>query len=296
LITARPLVQDDLEAVVALLHAYDRRWFGEPVLTAEDVRTEWGSPTFDLTADSEGWDEDGAVVAFGTLGTRGEIELAVRDDWAGAGLEDALLERWETEARLRGFDAVHRHLPVADAEGRALLEARGWRARRTGWMLELPADAAVQGGDVPAGYLLRPMRELDVPAVHRLVGEAFAPYGSTPRSYEDWRAGTVDRADLTLEHCRVVTREDEVVGVCLVIDPAESAEEREVWVPQLAVAEAHRRRGLARALLAATTLAARDRGVPRVALYTHADTGALGLYEGFGMRVRHSLVECELPF
>ncbi|GAA3567637.1 hypothetical protein GCM10022197_24750 [Microlunatus spumicola] len=293
MITARPLAEDDLPAVVELLHAYDRRWFSEPTLGAADVRAEWSAPAFDLATDSEGWEEDGELVAFGTLGTRGGIEVAVRDDWAGAGLEDALLGRWETAARDRGLDTVHRDLPAADEEGRARLEARGWVVRRTGWLLRLPTGAPVEARETP-GYVVRPMRADDVPAVHGVVDDAFSVYGHR-RSYEDWRAGTVDRPDVTPEHCHVATRDDVVVGACLVVDPPPDAgPEAEAWVPQLAVADDHRRHGLARELLARTTLAARGRGVPGLALYTNEDTGALGLYERFGMLVRHTLVECSL--
>jgi len=294
MITARPLVETDLPAVLDLLHAYDRRWFGEPLLTLEDVRADWAAPAFDLAVDTEGWDEDDELVAFATLGSRGAIELAVRDDWTGAGLEDALLERWETEARRRGFDVVRRDLPAADDDGRALLQSRGWTVDRDGWILGLAAGSPVEEHDLPDGYAIRPLREEDVPAVHAVISEAFARYGHR-RSYDDWRSGTVDRADLTLEHCHVVTWRGEVVGACLVVDPVEeTGPEREAWVPQVAVDDDHRRRGLARELLARTALSARGRGVPRLALYTNGDTGALGLYERFGMVVRHSLVECSL--
>ncbi|HEY0241007.1 MAG TPA: GNAT family N-acetyltransferase [Friedmanniella sp.] len=299
MITARPLVEADLPTVLELLHAYDRRWFGEALLSVEDVRADWAAPLFDLAVDSEGWDEDGTLVAFGTLGSRGEIELGVRDDWAGAGLEDALLERWETEARRRGLEAVRRDLPVTDEAGLARLRTRGWVVLRTGWMLRLSADAPVARRTLPDGYAVRPLAEADVEGVHRVMRDAFAPYGSPPRSY-DWRAAMIDRPDLVLGHCRVATWRGELVGACLLNDPAEAdpededAAEPEAWVPQLAVADGHRRRGVARELLAATVLAARGRGVPQLALYTHADTGALGLYEDFGMVVRHTLAECAL--
>ncbi|GAB2591983.1 GNAT family N-acetyltransferase [Microlunatus antarcticus] len=296
MITARPLERSDLAAVVDLLQAYDRQWFGEPVLGVEDVRSAWEAPAFDLATDSEGWDEDGELVAFGTLGAAAEVELAVRQDWAGAGLEDAVLDRWETEARRRGLDKLRRDLPATDDEGRARLEARGWTVERTGWMLRLDPNTPVQEQDLPDGYAVRPLAEPDVPAAYTVISEAFARYGFR-RTYADWRAGTVDRADLTLEHGRIVTWRDEVVGVCLVIDPAPgggSASDAEAWVPQVAVDEGHRRRGLARELLARTAVAARGRGVPRLALYTNGDTGALGLYERFGMEVRHTLVECSL--
>lgn len=295
MITSRPLVEADLPAVVDLLQAYDRRWFGEAVLGAEDVRSAWSAPAFDLATDSEGWEEDGELVAFSTLGTRAEIEVAVHQDWAGAGLEGTLLGRWEREARERGFDAVRRDLPATDDEGRALLEARGWTVRRTGWMLRLAAGTPVELRELPAGYAIRPMAADDVEASYRVIGDAFAPYSSTRRSYEDWRSGTLDRPDVALEHCRVATWRDQVVGVCLVVDENEaSVHPTEAWVPQLAVVDAHRRRGVARELLARTTQAARERGRPELALYTNSDTGALGLYERFGMVVRHSLVECAL--
>ena len=292
MITARPLEPADLDAVVELLTAYDRRWFGEPFLTAEDVRAGWAAPGFDLVADSEGWEEDGGLVAFGTL-AHAHVELAVREDWAGAGLEDVLLDRWETEARRRGLSAVQRHLAATDAPGLGLLEARGWEVLRPGWSLRLEPAIRVVVPDLPAGYAVRPMREADLPVVHRVVGDAFAAYGST-RSYADWRAGTVDRADATVGHGRVATWADEVVGACLVVDPTDAGPGAEAWVPELAVAGRHRRQGLGRALLAATALAARERGVPRLGLYTHSGTGALSLYEGVGMVVRHSLVECGL--
>ena len=294
MITARPLEERDLDTVVELLHVYDRRWFGEPLLSREDVRAEWSAPAFDLATDSEGWDEDGELVAFGTLGTRGAVELAVRDDWAGAGLEDALLDRWESEARQRGFTVARRDLPAADEEGRARLQARGWSVGRAGWMLALAADTPIEPGELPDGYVLRPMLQDDVRSVYEVISRAFGRYGYV-RPYEDWRAGTINRPDLTLQHCQVATWRGEVVGVCLVVDPVGgAAPDAEAWVPQVAVDDDHRRRGLARGLLARTALAARGRGIPRLALYTNADTGALGLYERFGMVVRHTLVECEL--
>ena len=292
MITARPLVEADLDAVTDLLQAYDRRWFGEPFLTAEDVRAGWAAPGFDLALDGEGWDEDGGLVAFGTL-AHAYVELALREDWAGAGLEDALLDRWETEARRRGLDAVHRHLAAADVPGLALLADRGWEVVRRGWSLRLEADTPVVVPDLAGGYAVRPMREADLPAVHELSTQAFAGYGPTP-GYADWRAGLVDRPDATVGHSRVATRGDEVVGACLVLDPAAAGPGAEAWVPELAVAEGHRRQGLGRALLAATVLAARERGVPRLGLYTHSATGALGLYESVGLVVRHHLVECRL--
>lgn len=303
MIVARPLVESDLPAVLELLRADERRWFSEPLSTLDEVRAQWSAPDFDLGRDSEGWTDGDALVAFGTLEPRGGIELVVDESWAGAGLEDTVLDRWEAEARRRGLWSVHRDLSASDHEGRARLEGRGWVVEREGWLLALGAAVAVEERDLPGGYLVRPMVEADVGAAYAVVRDAFAPYGGPARSSGDWRAGRIERPDVTLEHCRVATWRGAVVGVCLVEDPQDDAGagagvERgaEAWVPQLAVQDTHRRRGVARALLASTTLAARARGVPRLALYTHADTGARGLYERFGMVVRQAVVECRLTF
>lgn len=295
MITARPLVETDLHAAIALLHAYDRRWFGEPVLTREDVEAEWRTPGFELETDSEGWEDEGELVAFGTLSTRAGIEIAVREDWAGAGLEAAVLDRWEGEARRRGIDAVHHDLPAADTESLTLLGSRGWTVERRGWLLALAPEVPVERRDLPPGYAVRPMREDDLAATFVVVRDAFGGYQTTRRTFEQWHAWTVDRSDVVLDHCRVATWSEEVVGACLLMEPPGGDDHRdEAWVPQLAVAQEHRRRGLARELLAATALGARDRGVSGLALYTHSDTGALGLYERFGMVVRHHLLECTL--
>ena len=302
MITSRPLRPDDLEAAVALLHADDRRWFGEPVQTLQDVRAEWNRPGFDLAASSEGWFDDAdpdaeVLVALATLSNRGDLALAVDAGWEGAGLEEALLQRWEAEARRRGMPRLQRDLAADDVEGLARLTGRGWEVDETGWVLRLDAATAVEPGPLPHGYALRPVAEADLGDVHRVVMDAFARYGPT-RPYDDWHSGMVDRPDVTLAHWRLATYEGSAVGVCLVQDPPEgdpaAAEEGEAWVPQLAVDEAHRRRGLARELLVAVVLAARERGVPRLGLYTSEETGALGLYEGVGMRVRHTLRTCVL--
>jgi mycothiol synthase len=296
-ITSRPLHHSDLDAAVALLHADDRRWFGEPVLTLEDVRAEWNRPGFDLAAASEGWFDDAgprgeALVAFATLSNRGDLAVAVDEAWQPAGLEEALLQRWEDEARRRGLPRLQRDLAAEDVEGVARLTARSWVLDETGWLLRLEPATPLAARELPGGYAVRPVLEADLPDVHRVVMDAFARYGPT-RPYDDWHSGMVDRPDVTLGHWRLATYAGAAVGVCLVQDTL-GAGGREAWVPQLAVNEEHRRRGLARELLVRVALAARERGVPRLGLYTSEATGALGLYEGLGMRVLHTLSTCTL--
>ena len=298
MITSRPLEHPDLGAAVALLHADDRRWFGEAVLAPEDVRAEWDRPGFDLATSSEGWFEDEgtageeALVAFATLTNRGDLLVAVDEAWAGAGLEEALLQRWEDEARRRGLPTLHRDLPADDVEGLARLAARGWQVEEAGWILRLDASTPLEPASLPGGYAVRAVTEDDLPEVHRVVMEAFAQYGPS-RPYEDWRSGMVDRPDVAVGHWRLATYAGLAVGACLVQDPP-GAGAGEAWVPQVAVVPGHRRHGLARELLVRVALAARERGVARLGLFTYEATGALGLYERVGMRVVHRLRTCTL--
>lgn len=299
MITSRPLTTDDLEAAVALLHADDRRWFGEPVLTPEDVRVEWDRPGFDLATSSEGWFEDAGpggeevLVALATLSNRGDLAMAVDRAWEGAGLEETLLQRWEDEARRRGLSSLDRDLAAEDAEGLARLAGRGWQVDEEGWILRLEGTTPLEAGSLPDGYGIRAVQEVDLPEVHRVVMEAFARYGPS-RPYEDWRSGMVDRADVTLGHWRLASHGSTVVGACLVQDPLGGSSAGEAWVPQVAVVEEHQRRGLASELLVRVALAARERGVPRLGLFTYEATGARGLYERLGMRVVHTLRTCTL--
>ena len=68
-----------------------------------------------------------------------------------------------------------------------------------------------------------------------------------------------------------------------------------IWVSELAVARAHRGRGLARALLTRSFSYAWRTGLGRCGLGTDARTGARGLYEHVGMHVRRTAWDYKKP-
>jgi mycothiol synthase len=286
----------DAPAVLGLAHDYDRRFFGGPVLARNDLLALWGSLDLVLSRDTEAWLDGERLVGYATLDARGDLELGVDDGWAWAGLEEVLLSRWEAAAGRRGLAEVGRYLAAADAGGADRLLARGYVARYTCWVLSLDPEVPLPERALPAGYAVRPFAEPDAAAVHVLVRDAFAEWGGVPRSFAAWRATVLDRPDVTPAHHRVVTYQGAVVGACLVIDPDPTGppDRPEAWVAQLAVHPGHRRRGLAARLLAHTGRAARERGTPYLGLSTDTRTGALGLYQGLGMRVRHTLVRYAL--
>nr|WP_281200961.1 GNAT family N-acetyltransferase [Streptomyces longwoodensis] len=76
-----------------------------------------------------------------------------------------------------------------------------------------------------------------------------------------------------------------LVGAALALDAPGTDEG---YVEQLAVRRDHRGRGIARLLLRHTFRAFHRTGVHSCTLWTHSDTGALGLYLRAGMTVRQS--------
>jgi GNAT superfamily N-acetyltransferase len=166
----------------------------------------------------------------------------------------------------------------------ALLHRRGYAPTYSLWVLRLgAADArALQDVAPPPGIRLRSMREGEERAVFEVIERAFSEWpGRSPSTFEAWHSRWLARSDF--DPSLLLLAEDEggeLVGALYAIYfPSEG------WVQQLAVDAAHRRRGIARSLLASAFSEFARRGVPRIGLNTDSQTGALGLYTRLGMQV-----------
>ena len=285
-LTAGPLTLDDVPALLALFHRYDRRFFGEPLMDADDLAADLAAPDLDLAADTLALRTgDGTLVAGGFVNARGLLEAKFAEGWDSPELQRRVVDFAENRARQRGLDAVFQFLAEADTEGAAWLGGRGYRLAYTAWILRLDPDTPIQGRDLPPGYAVRPFRSEDAESTFAVIRDAFGEWDTAPeRSFENWRARTLDRPNVDPSAFRVATYADEVIGASIVFDSADEA-----WVAQLAVAKPHRGRGVAQQLLADTYAAARTRGVPYAGLSTDTRTGALDLYQRLGMRVLFTL-------
>jgi mycothiol synthase len=180
---------------------------------------------------------------------------------------------------------VFQFLADADREGAARLQDRGYRLAYTAWILRLDPDTPIRGRDLPPGYAIRPFTLDDAEATFAVIRDAFGEWDTAPEhTFASWRARTLDRPHADPSAFRVATHAGEVIGASVVFDSADEA-----WVAQLAVAKAHRGRGVAQQLLAETYAAARERGLPHAGLSTDTRTGALDLYLRLGMRVLFTL-------
>lgn len=139
-----------------------------------------------------------------------------------------------------------------------------------------------------AAFSIRALGSEDVALMESLndvFGEAF----DSVSTYRDHRPSPDYLARLLGSECFIALaalQDDEVVGGLAAYELKKFEQERsEVYVYDLAVAEAHRRRGIATALLAEVNTIAAARGAWVV--FVQADLGdepAISLYEGLGKR------------
>jgi mycothiol synthase len=281
-----PLTVDDAPRLLELFHTYDRRFFGEPLMDADDMLSDLKSPELDLTTDSLGFrTPDSTLVAGGYVTERGHIEAQFAEGWDHPELRSRLVEFGESRARQRGLTSVFRFVADIDTEGAAWLADRGYRLSYTAWILRLDPETPIRGRTLPPGYAVRPFELADAEVSFEVINTAFGEWDTGPeRSLASWRAHILDRPTVDPSTFRVATYQGEVIGTCIVFDSADEA-----WVSYLAVAKQHRGKGVAQQMLADAYAAARARGIPYAGLSTDSRTGALDLYLRLGMRVTFTL-------
>ncbi len=291
-LTVGPLTVADAPALLALFHTYDRRFFGEGLMDADDLLSDLQAPDFDPATDSLAYRTPAEeLVAAGFLTGRNRIEAQFAEGWEDSALRSLLVDFAEARARERRMDFVEQFLAADDDAGALWLTGRGYRLHHTAWILSLGAQTPIAGRTLPPDYAVRPFSMSDAEALHRVIVDAFAEWDDGPaQSFPVWRAATFDRANVDPSAFRIATHHGQVIGGCTVFDSA-----GEAWVSHLAVDQAHRRRGVAQQLLADAYAAARARGVPNAGLSTDTRTGALDLYLRLGMRVKFTLDNWQLP-
>lgn len=293
-LATRPLTLADAGAVVAVMHQTERRTLGRELVEAADLVADWQRPSFDLATESVGvLDAEGALVAYAEVYAGERSEVFVADAVTGRGVGTALLRWTWAVARARGSAVVGQTVPDTHTDALALFAAHGYEHRWTSWILRFPDDVPLPPVTLPAGVVLRPLQPgRDEQAAFDVVETAFGEWPDrTPSTYGDWAARTLSRPGfepwqllLAVEGDPGQPETSAVVGVAALSLTGDG----EGWVDQLAVARAHRGRGLGAALLGAGFAELRRRGATSANLSTDSRTGALGLYEHVGMRTLHA--------
>lgn len=270
---ARPLADQDIPAVVALVNACELADSGEVMLEAADIASDLVHA--DRDRDAVVIVQNGRIVAWGLIWDRRKRWADVHPDARGQGIGTWLL-RWSAwRAQQLGADRIGQTIEDGRADVAAWFAANGYTPRYTSWVLTMAATSSASTAE--------PAQPAEYDTVLDLFEQTFSEHRDRhPVDPVRWRAMTVEREGFVPEDLIVIREDGQPVAGAFLIDADE------IWVDKLAVIPSARGRGHARDLLAAAGQRAVRAGHDRVRLSTDSNTGALEVYTRLGMTVERS--------
>jgi mycothiol synthase len=285
--TSRPARLGDVDVITELVAECEIDLDGVVEVDRGDVEMSFGRAGYDVARDCLIVLEGDAPVGWAEV-HKARAEADVLPSHRGGGIGTALLAWTESRARETGQAVVMQTVTEVNLAAAQLFRRNGYEPTETAWLLEIRFDDGLPLAPAPPeGITIRPFeRGVDEPAVHRVIEDAFNEWpGHAPQSFEEWVNDFPAHASFAPDLSPLAFEGDELVGASVYLDYADSDEG---WVQQLATKATHRHRGIARALLHHAFGIAYASGKPACGLSTNSNTGALGLYEKVGMRVRRS--------
>ena len=173
---------------------------------------------------------------------------------------------------------------------RALLDGAGFETVRHFFLMLRAGLDDVPDAPLPEGLEIRPVAEDQWRTIFDAENEAFRDHwGHREMTDSDFRR-TYDAAELDTDLWVVAWDGDQVAGVVQTWVWPEENERLGVkrgWLEHISVRRPWRRRGLARAITAASLVRLREHGLAEAMLGVDSENpnGALGLYEGLGFGV-----------
>jgi mycothiol synthase len=259
---------------------------------------------------------DGELVAYARVfwqdlvegGRQYEAFGFVHPDWRRRGIGGAMLRR--NEARLREIAAEHPGVEPkwfgsegidADPGNRALLEREAYQPARWFYDMVAPSLEGIVAPPMPAGIELRPVTRDQYRRIWEAEAEAFRDHwGETEWTETDWERFDADPKKADPRFWRIGWDGDEIAGAVVTEVPEEENAEHgrsRVYVDAVSVRRPWRRRGLARALLAGSLVAAREAGFTSASLGVDTDspTGATDLYRSLGFAPERTFTAWRKP-
>ncbi|HEU4920990.1 MAG TPA: GNAT family N-acetyltransferase [Candidatus Limnocylindrales bacterium] len=237
-----------------------------------------------------------------------QLVCFLRSAWRRRGIGRAMLSAMEARAAavsasLDGSmpSLYESNVEEADRGAVVLLEDSGYAPVRHGYTMVRPNLDPVTDARMPEGLEIRQVRDEHLRAIFEAGEEAARDmWDYWPATDEDYQLFLTDpiQGDRTL--WRIAWDGDQVAGQVRGFINAEENErfgQKRGWVENILVRRPWRKRGLARALMASTIDALRERGMTEAALGVDAEnpSGALRLYESVGFRPESHAITFRKP-
>ena len=294
---------DDYHAMNAIANAIRAAEGNEFYSTDEQFATSYENMTdSDPAQDVAIVEVDGRMVGYGRAGWREEVGglrvydvnplVAATDPAMLAVVIDVL------EARIRAIAAGHpagekvlqAFVGATAPERDALFLGRGYQPVRFSYVMIRPSLDELPDAPLPPGLEIRDVLPEQLPLIWAADQEAFRDHwGNTPGTDADYEHFLNDPVTNDTSLWRIAWDGDEVAGQVRSYISAEENERfgrRRAYTENISVRRPWRRRGLARALIAASFPLLRARGMTEAALGVDAEntSGAFRVYEACGFK------------
>ncbi|GAB4470161.1 MAG: GNAT family N-acetyltransferase [Anaerolineales bacterium] len=295
--------ESDFPKMAAIIQACAFVDGSDSVVTEESIRHEYRYLTHcDPDRDMIFAEVAGQSVAYGRVYWRDELEGNriyaligyVHPDWRRKGIGKWLLgwlERRANQIANQNRSAKPHFLEVGALDtqigAKVLFERAGYRPVRYFYLMVRPSLDDIPSSELPLGIEIRPVVPEHYEKIYAANLEAFRDHwGSCPEDEPPLEAWLGDPNFDPSLWC-VAWEGDEVVGMVLnFIDHKENLafQRKRGYTENIAVRRPWRRRGIARALIAASLRMLKARGMEEAALGvdTQNPSGALQLYEALG--------------
>jgi mycothiol synthase len=284
---------DEAAAAAEILNEHSRRLHGTDNTTAGELDEVWRAPEVEFPHDVFVAELDGELVGYADVIPWGDTSwLDVRATNPTA--YGPLLAESKRRAAVHGKPHVRAWANEKDEEAGEAHAHAGFRPFRHSFRMEIDLGGDLPEPSWPAGFAVRPYREVDARNIHKAQMESFADtWGFTAEPFEQWAHWSMGE-QFQPEHWFLVEAGKDVaaIALCRISD----TEPDLGWVNIIGVLPAYRRRGLAIALLQHVFRHFAVHGMKRVGLGVDAEnpTGAVRLYERAGMHVARRDIRFEL--